>query len=521
MKTKRLLSVLTLAVLLPYTALAEEWQDPQTKVNYIYTVGNNEASVIESPDVSGNITILSHFSVNGTEYTVTRISDLAFVDCSGLTSLTIPSTVTRIGAYLFLGCSKLMSIIVESGNTVFDSRDNCNAIIETQFNKIKVACKNTKIPSSVSVIGPYAFLECSGLTEMTIPSNVKVIEHSAFEGCSDLTSLSIHSGVHTIEYSAFSYCSGLTELTIPSSVSFIGAHAFEGCSGLTEVNISKNVTIIDSGVFSGCSNLTSISVESGNTVYDSRDNCNAIIETKSNTLIQGCQKTIIPSSVTSINYYAFEDCTSLTSVTIPSNVKSISNLAFSGCSGLTSITVESGNTVYDSRDNCNAIIETASNTLLSGCQNTVIPPSVTSIGGYAFYGCTSLTEVTIPSTVTNIGICAFFNCRGLTSVTSLIQKPYIINPNVFELSDYSFTTATLYVPKGTKEKYEATAGWKKFTNIVEMEDDDPTNVEAITNHSENMVTERYALGGQRVSGQQRSLNIVRMSDGTTKKVMMR
>ena len=112
-------------------------------------------------------------------------------------------------------------------------------------------------------------------------------------------------------------------------------------------------------------------------------------------------------------------------------------------------------------------------------------------------------------------------CGNIARETNLLLKNTLFwLPSEQEYLSGSFTTATLYVPKGTKEKYKATAGWKEFTNIVEMEDDDPTNVEAITNHSENMVTERYALGGQRVSGQQRGLNIERMSDGTTKKVIV-
>ncbi|MBR5848065.1 MAG: leucine-rich repeat domain-containing protein, partial [Bacteroidaceae bacterium] len=240
-------------------------------------------------------------------------------------------------------------------------------------------------------------------------------------------------------------------------------------------------------------------VESGNSVYDSRGNCNALIETATNTLIQGCKNTTIPNSVINIGNGAFRDCRGLTSVTIPDSVISIGDFAFRGCSGLTSIVVESGNSVYDSRDNCNAIIETATNTLVAGCKNTTIPNSVisignsafcdcssltsvtipnsvTSIGDYAFYDCRGLTSITIPNSVTSIGNSAFRYCYGLTSVTSNIpgDKLFALNSNVFMSVDKD--NCTLLVPLGSKETYCSTAGWKDFKNIVEF---DPTGIDDV------------------------------------------
>jgi hypothetical protein len=151
----------------------------------------------------------------------------AFSGCSGLTSLTIPSSVTEIGSYAFEDCSGLTSLT---------------------------------IPSSVTSIGWYAFEGCSGLTSLTIPSSVTEIGRETFMGCSGLTSLTIPSSVTSIGWSAFSGCSGLTSLTIPSSVTSIGYYAFSGCSGLTSLTIPSSVTSIDDNAFSGCSGLTSIYV---------------------------------------------------------------------------------------------------------------------------------------------------------------------------------------------------------------------------------------------------------------------
>ena len=309
-------------------------------------------------------------------------------------------------------------------NGIYYNINGYEATVTYKDNNFKSYNGSVTIPSSVThngttysvtAIGEYAFYDCLNLTSITIPNSIISIGDVAFF-----------------------YCYSLTSIDIPNSVTSIGADAFFRCYSLTSITIPKSVTFIGKGAFYDCIGLTSITVDNGNPTYDSRNGCNAIIETASNTLIKGCMNTVIPNSVTiiydnaftnchnmtsvtipnaltSIGYEAFAYCSSLTNVTIPNSVTAIGEGAFKGCTGLTSITVDNGNPTYDSRNGCNAIIETASNTLFSGCKNTVIPNTVVSIGSDAF-NYSSLTSITIPNSVTSIGSYAFHSCSGLTSI---------------------------------------------------------------------------------------------------------
>ncbi len=256
--------------------------------------------------------------------------------------------------------------------------------------------KINNIIYSVTSIRDEAFKDCYDLESVTIPTSVKSIGYSAFHNCEKLQSVTIPNSVTSIGMETFSDCSSLQSVTIPNSVTSIGNYAFSGCSSLESVTIPTSVTSIGNNAFEKCSSLTSIIVEEGNTYYDSRNNCNAIIETKSNTLILGCKNTIIPNSVTSIGNGAFQN-SGITSVTIPNSVTSIGGDAFAFCSNLASAT---------------------------------IPNSVTSIGGGAFVKCSSLESVTIPNSVTSIGDGAFKECNKLTSVI-LNSNPKIIG-NAFD-----------------------------------------------------------------------------------------
>ena len=375
-----------MAILLPAIATAHD-----IEVDGIYyKINGNEASVTYrgtsagsyADEYSGDIVIPATVTANGMTYPVTAIGERAFADCSGLTGITIPNSVTSISYYAFSHCTSLDNVV---------------------------------IPNSITKINDHTFYCCSSLTNVTIGNSVTMIDWGAFYQCSNLKSIDI-----------------------PNSVTDIGNDAFNGCSSLANVTIGNSVKSIGKWAFAKCSSLENITVAGGNAVYDSHDNCNAIIKTATNELTVGCNNTIIPGSVTSIDdyafigsgltsinipnsvskigYEAFHGCANLTSVNIGTKVKTISDRAFSFCPNLTSITVASGNTILDSRDNCNAVFNTSSNTLIAGCKNTVIPSSTSAIGNWAFEGCTGLTDITLPTGVITLGDYAFSNCENLTNI---------------------------------------------------------------------------------------------------------
>lgn len=352
---------------------------------------------------------------------------------------------------------------------------------------------------SVTSIDRYAFQYCSGLTSITIPPSIEIIEGQAFYGCDGLSAvhitdleawcnisfsnasgnplfyahhlylngkevkdLIIPEGITSIGTEAFAGGSGFTSITIPSSVTSIGDVAFEQCSNLSSVSIPSSVISIGWSPFADCSNIASIVVQEGNPAYDSRDNCNAIIETATNTLIMGCNQTIIPEDIIYIAKGALYGYNSIKSMNIPNNVEVIGDWAFSFCNNMASL---------------------------------VIPNSVTSIGEYAFYGCEGLADIycyaeSVPETD--------------SYVFDYIEKKYVI----------------LHVPASSIKEYKSTSPWNSFGKIVALTDEE-TDVNAldVTTKCANPV-DYYNIDGQKGLIPQQGVNIIQMSDGTTKKVLI-
>ena len=336
---------------------------------------------------------------------VTSIGNYAFSGCSGLTSVTIPASVTSIGEGVFEYCENLATITVEDGNTVYNSRNGCNAIIETSSNKLIAGCKNTTIPASVTSIGKDAFYGCSGLTSIEIPASVTSIGDYAFQYCSGLTSIEIPASVTSIGESAFSGCSGLATVTVYAPSCTLGFNAFSACGNLKNIYVFSD--LVDDykaawsayeskikGMVGGFCGTTdhkedvvwrydngTLTISGTGEMTSSTPN-----EQPWSNYANDIETIVIGNGVTSIGMSAFFGYTALTSVTFApeSQLKSIDDYAFYDCSGLTSIE---------------------------------FPASVTSIGPRAFEGCSVLTSIEIPASVTSISAGAFYNCTGLSSVT--------------------------------------------------------------------------------------------------------
>lgn len=517
--------------------------------------GDNNQTAIDKSTEGAFVIPTSVTGADGNSYAVTAINAYAFRGCSGLTSVTIPSSVTSLGRNSFENCSGLTSVA---------------------------------IPNSVISIGWSVFSGCSGLTSVTLPNTIDQISLRCFENCINLASIAIPDNVTSIGYYAFYGCSSLSSVVIPNSVTEIGYQAFYDCSSLSSVVIPNSVARINQGAFQNCNSLTSVTValkepkEISEDVFTNRANATLyvpdgcadaykdaeywkefkeykemdpiIVNPKQsfhvatpgtlNDLIPQAEKYEIEEltltgelnggdivtirAMAGINldkmndyrylgkssftngklrvldlsgariveggrdYYRekvgsvsftksytktdeisgamFAFCYKLEEVVLPKSAKVISSSLFHGEAtdkpemNIKVVKVADGNPNYDSRDNCNAVIESATNTFVVGAANSIIPDGVTSIAGYAFYGCSGLTSVTIPNSVTEIGMYAFNGCDGLQSFTVDINDPLVLGNGVF-----SNFNATLYVPKGCKGAYELADYWKEFKSIEEDE----------------------------------------------------
>ena len=397
---------------------------------------------------------------------VTSIGSSAFYGCSGLASVTIGSGVTSIGSSAFYGCSGLKKVIVPDiaawcGINFGNETANPLYYVHRLYSD-----DNTEIK------------------ELVIPDGVTSIETSAFSDCLSLYSVTIPNSVTSIRENAFRYCSGLKKVIVPDIAAWCGinfgnetanplyyAHHLysDDNTEITALVIPDGVTSIGVHAFRGCSGLTSVTIGTG---------------------------------VTSIGGYAFIFCSGLTSVTIPNSVTSIGASAFSGCSGLTSVTIGTGVTSIE-------------NSAFSGCSKLASVTFHCNNVGTWFSGMSSVKEVWIEKEVTSIAQQSFAGCSGLQSVYNNAEDVFTIAKNTFD--DATYSSAKLYVPTGMKATYEETPWWLNFNKMEEY--DFPTGITTPQQSKDVKVVDAYQINGLKTGSMQKGLNILKMSDGTTIKVV--
>jgi len=442
-------------------------------------------------------------SVNLPE-SLTYIGDYAFYACNSISSpIHIPANVTTIGMYAFCGCSNVTSLTFSEGVTYIGS---------CAFSGLGIT--SVVLPNSLTNAEAYMLSGCSNLISVTLSKNLTIIPQGMLEANVKLSSVTIPEGVAQINESAFQNCSSLMAVELPSSITYVGPSSFSGCYGLKSVTVKsdtpptngsafysgvdkdvcilrvpsesleaykaamywnefKNIVAIENTVDLGsCGDKLTWMLTDKDELIIGGTGTMTDYETYEDTPWSRYQNDIvqvtIEAGVVSIGKSAFGGCNNLTSINIPANVTSIGESALAHCSNLKSIVVAEDNLVYDSRNGCNAIIETWTNVLVAGCSTTTIPEDVVSIGNSAFEGCKKLTDVVIPERVADIGMHAFADCNGLTSITCESVIPPVCGDNAFGNVEKSIP---VYVSASPVAVYQAADGWKEFTNIQAMASD--------------------------------------------------
>ncbi len=403
------------------------------------------------------------------------IGSQAFYGCPALKEVVLPAKLSELGGGAFAGCNNLSSITIAPGNENFQSPSGSNVVLNRDGTTLFVAWGNSKIPPTVKKIENLTYHGFSTLTSIDIPQGVEIIGYEAFADCENLKTVNFQSdaALSSLGESAFSNCTSLESIDLPASVRSIGSYAFEGCRGLKSIILPDSVKQFGKErMFKGCYLLQSVE---------------------------------LPKGVTEIGRETFQDCWSLASASLPEGVKTIKEDAFSKCGKLKTI---------NSPSTLSTIEERAF--YLCTSLDSIDLSMLNKIKSKAFAYCSNLRAVSLPiATKWIYGDYMFKNCTGLKRIYNPQKMPKDIDPNVFEGVNQG--ECELYVPLESVELYKIAPVWSKF--IVKGMDMSGIDDVHIDQPSITPVA-RYNLQGSRLSGPQQGINIVRYSDGTTKKELV-
>lgn len=463
----------------------------------------------------------------------------AFAGCSQLKSIVIPVQVGEVGTSVFAGCAALEKVEVVSENTTFDSCNGCNAIVRKADYCLVAGCKTTVIPADVVALGEGAFMQ-QPLTTVIIPSSVITYGKKVFYGCNDIESVMVGAKTPAALTSDVFTCTSRATLIVPTGslaayekanvwktflkrieissstlpIHFADSQVKELCvanwdqDGDKELSYAEAASVTDLGmVFRSNKSILSFDelqyftglTAIGDSAFYYCSRLTSVVLPEAVTSIRRhafrycfyMTSIRLPENLESIGQQAFWQCERLTSIRIPAKVNSIDHYVFGYCKQLTDVSVDPANTVFDSREGCNAIVETSTNTLYQAFVSTRIPSTVTTIGRFAYSYVAGLTELRIPSNVTALAGVSVFSCGDLRSVVlpaelttighqsfdycdslKTVKVGMTVPPAITQRTFNSRTYATLYVPMGCREAYLAADYWKEFKQIVEFCDGD-------------------------------------------------
>ena len=495
----------------------------------IYYRFDGNGVIVTSGDVkySGEVVIPETVTYRGTVYTVSGIGIRAFDNCTELTKITMGNSIEGISNWAFKNCINLKNVNFGNSLQWIDGGAFMGCSSLTSINL------PNSLKALYGIEQDGVFTDCTNLKTIHLSSSLTLIGNNAFEGCVNLKSVDLHDGITEIHNNAFKDCKSLTEVTIPASIEVL-TYPFEGCTGLKIVNwnvtngrncravwpVNIEVVNFDEGVqyiprgFLAGTRIKSVVIPDAVTEigYDAFDDCQylehltvgksvLVSSYGGTTLCENCPNlksltwnVINPDPYNSpyiftigskenIEQITFGDCveripsgiingSKIQSVTIPASVKAIDGGAFANCSQLGTIKVDHGNYTFDSRDECNGIVETATNTLVVGCKGTIIPNTVKSIGEFAFSSCRGLTFLTIPNSVISIANYAFVNCTDLTNIvipnsvvsigSSEFSKPWKYGPfyGCTGLTSVTIPNSVTYIAPNTF------SGCSNLSNVV-------------------------------------------------------